>query len=98
MRMDGRRREGSAGELRLGGGGSLWRRGLGDIEERENRYNWRNRQFGGDCVLSCSQAIIEAWQAGKEPSTSGRKFMRVKRIVEKVYESAERGAFVSIKR
>lgn len=90
--------EGSTGSLRLDGGGRLWRRGFGDIEEREHRYNWRNRQFGGDCVLSCSQAIIEAWQAGKEPSTSGRKFMRVKRIVEKVYESAERGAFVSIKR
>ena len=78
--------------------GRLWRRGFGDIEEREHRYSWRNHQFGGDCILACSQAIIDAWRAGKEPSTSGRKFLRVKRIVEKVYESAETGALVPIRR
>lgn len=88
--------EGSTGSLRLDGAGRLWRRGFGDIDEREHRYNWRNQQYGGDCVLSCTRSIMASWQANREPPTSARRFLPVKRVVECAYESAEKGVYVPV--
>lgn len=90
--------EGSTGSLRLDGAGRLWRRRFGDIDEREHKYKWRNQQMGGDCMLTCTRSILKLWSDGKEPPTSGRRFLTVKQVVDGAYKSASKGSYMPIGR
>lgn len=81
--------EGDAGVLRVDGEGRIWLRDFGSNDEREHRFAWEARNFGGDCVyLSCAQ-YLEAFRTGAPHPTEAREYLRNIRIENAVYESAE---------
>jgi len=81
--------EGSAGTLRLDGDGRLWLREFGENDEVQQRFEWRDHLFGGDCVYLTNRATLMAWREGVEPETSAALYLRNQELVEAIYAAAE---------
>jgi predicted dehydrogenase len=88
--------EGPGGTLRLDGEGRLWLRAFGANHETEQRFEWNDHLFGGDCVYACNRHILDAWLAGREPETSAQRYLRTQEIEDAVYESAASGRYVAV--
>ncbi|MEO1274513.1 MAG: Gfo/Idh/MocA family oxidoreductase [Pseudomonadota bacterium] len=88
--------EGPLGTLRLDGEGQLWHRAFGENTEREQRFEWRDHLFGGDCVYRCNRAILEDWMTGRESPMEAQRYIRNQEIEEAIYRSAEEGRFLPV--
>ncbi|MEM9047098.1 MAG: Gfo/Idh/MocA family oxidoreductase [Pseudomonadota bacterium] len=88
--------EGSEASLRLDGNARLWLRRFGENTETEQRFDWSDHLFGGDCVYLCNRAILRAWLAGETPETEASRYLRNQVIEEAIYESASAGRYLSL--
>jgi predicted dehydrogenase len=88
--------DGSEATLRLDGDGRLWRRGLGEVDECRQEFEWNDHLFGGDCVYLCTRHIVDAWIAGRDPETEAGAYLENLRIVETVYESDQNGCRIAV--
>jgi predicted dehydrogenase len=87
--------EGTGGQLRLDGYGGLFLRPHRG-EEREHRYAWQDRGYGGDCVFRQCEAALAHLRDGMPVANDGRAWLRNMEIEEAVYQSAEEGRFVRV--
>ncbi len=88
--------EGSGGVLRLDGDGRLWLRAVGSNDEIEQRFEWRDHLFGGDCVYLCNRAIFADWRDGRASPMEAAAYLRNQEIEAAAYRSAETGAYVAL--
>ena len=83
--------EGSGGVLRLEGDGRLFQRSHGANEEREIAYEWRNEEFGGDCVYELQRHVVEALDGQRALVKTGREYLANLRIEDAAYKSSAEG-------
>ncbi len=88
--------EGVGGTLRLDGDARLWLRAFGSNDEIEQRFDWHDHHFGGDCVYLCNRAIFEDWLAGCASPMEAASYLRNQEIEAAIYASAETGRYVSL--
>jgi predicted dehydrogenase len=87
--------EGTGGQLRLDGHGRLFRRPHRG-EEREHRYDWQRRGYGGDCVFRQCEAALAHLRDDAPIANTARAWLRNMEIEEAAYRSAAEGRFVSV--
>ncbi|WP_372622790.1 Gfo/Idh/MocA family protein [Falsiroseomonas sp.] len=87
--------EGTGGQLRLDGFGRLFLRPHRG-EEREHRYAWERRGYGGDCVFRQTSAALAHLRDGAPVPNTARAWLRNMEVEEAIYRSAEEGRFVSV--
>jgi D-apiose dehydrogenase len=83
--------EGSAGVLRLDGDGRLFRRTHGENTESPHEFDWRNIDFGGDCVYRTQRAFVDALKAGEVPANRADHYLANLHIEEAIYLSHAEG-------
>lgn len=88
--------EGSGGSLRLSGDGELYLRRHGENEERQIAYDWRDQNFGGDCVYALQSHVVEHLRNGAPVMNRARDYLTNIRIEEAAYSSSELGKRVTL--
>lgn len=88
--------EGEAGALRLDGDGRLWRRAHNENEEREHRFAWDDRGFGGDCVYISCLKYLDSFRSGVPHPTEAAAYLASLEIVEACYASAATGRRIAL--
>jgi predicted dehydrogenase len=87
--------EGTGGQLRLDGHGRLFLRPHRG-EEREHRYEWQARGYGGDCVFRQCEAALHHLRDGAPVPNTARAWLRNMEVEEAIYRSAAEGRFVAV--
>jgi predicted dehydrogenase len=87
--------EGTGGGIRLDGYGRLFLRPHRG-EEREHRYAWQARGYGGDCVFRQCEAALAHLRDGAPVPNTARAWLRNMEIEEAIYRSAAEGRFVGV--
>jgi len=87
--------EGSAGSISLDGDGGLTWLPLGG-EPEPIRYEWRNENFGGDCVYALQDHVVRHFTDGAEIENPAADYLTNMRIVEAAYRAAEAGAWIAV--
>ena len=87
--------EGTGGQLRVDGYGRMFLRPHRG-EEREHRYAWEDRGYGGDCVFRQCAAALAHVAEGAPIANTARAWLRNMEIEEAIYRSAAEGRFVSV--
>ncbi len=87
--------EGTGGQIRLDGYGRLFLRPHRG-EEREHRYDWQARGYGGDCVFRQAEAALHHLRDGAPVPNTARAWLRNMEIEEAIYRSAREGRFVTV--
>ncbi len=87
--------EGSAGVLRLDGGGGLWWKPHGGAEAAHD-YGWSDIGFGGDSVFALQAHVLSHLRDGTRLENSGRDYLRNLEIEEAVYRSAKENRFMPL--
>lgn len=88
--------EGSAASLRLDGDGRLFLRATGSNDETEQRYDWQERGFGGDCVYALQRHIVDHLRGAGPLENAARDYLANLRIEEAAYRSHELGRRLSL--
>lgn len=79
--------EGEKGSISLSGDGEIRVRYLGQNEPIDVDFDWRNEDFGGDCVYRTQQAIVDGI-LGRTPKVSlARPYLNNLLIEDAIYES-----------
>jgi len=87
--------EGSAGVLRLDGGGGLWWKPHGGAEVA-HEYGWSDTGFGGDSVHALQAHVLSHLRDGTRLENIGRSDLRNLEIEEAVYRSAKENRFMPL--
>ncbi|MDA1099359.1 MAG: Gfo/Idh/MocA family oxidoreductase [Proteobacteria bacterium] len=87
--------EGSAGVLRLDGGGRLWWKPHGGPEVG-HAYAWSEDGFAGDSVYALQAHILAHLQHGGPLENRARDYLRNLEIEDAVYRSARENRYVEI--
>ncbi len=82
--------EGSEGSIRLDGQARIWLRRPGEAE-REYRYNWDDRNYGGDCAHHLQSHVIAHLRGDGIIENPASDYVNNVRIEEAIYRSAEEG-------
>ncbi|MEO0619916.1 MAG: Gfo/Idh/MocA family oxidoreductase [Pseudomonadota bacterium] len=88
--------EGSTGSLQLSGAGHVARRAFGTSEWTGVDFTWQDRHFGGDCVMLCNYASVDAWRRGDTPETAASLYLRNMEIAEAIYVASNTGRSVDV--
>ena len=88
--------EGTAGEIRLRGDGSLHFRAKGALTELEIFASPPDTGFGGDCVAALQAHVIAGLKTGSPFENSGRDYLRNLEVEEAVYQAADRGQKIEL--
>jgi len=87
--------EGSTGCIRLDGRGRLYIRNAGE-SEIEFDYQWKDQNFGGDCVFALQSHVCAHLLHGKALENTGAEYLRNIEIEEKIYQSAAEQRWLSL--
>lgn len=88
--------EGARGTLRLDGDGRLFLREHGAKAEAAIDYDWRNEDFGGDCVYELQRHAVDA-MLGRQPfANTGREYLANLRVEAAVYASSAKGRRIAL--
>ncbi len=79
--------EGDTGSLRVDGDGRIWRRAHGDNTETQHVFDWRDHNFGGDCVYISCLKYLDSLRSGTSHPTEAAAYLANMRIVEAIYRS-----------
>lgn len=79
--------EGSDGALRLDGGGRLYLRARGAVDERPHPFDWTDREFGGDCVFRLQAALVDHLREGTPMPNTAAAFLQNLVIEEALYRA-----------
>lgn len=79
--------EGENGSVSLSGNGEISLRYLGQNKSIEVDFDWRNEDFGGDCVYRTQQAIVDGILGRIPPVSLARPYLNNLRIEDAIYES-----------
>ncbi|WP_339715230.1 Gfo/Idh/MocA family oxidoreductase [uncultured Kriegella sp.] len=82
--------EGEGGSLRLYDNGNITIQPLGK-QERPHKYAFLKQNFSGDCVFHTQSHFIENLISGNPFETDVTRYLRNIKVLEKVYESSEKG-------
>lgn len=96
LTMGEMRLEGSAGSLYLNGAGQIHTRAHGSTEILEHVYQWKDIDFGGDCVYNTNRHIVDHLLYKKPVCNLATDYLTNRRIEEKIYASAESESWVKI--
>ena len=88
--------EGTEGEIRLHGDGSLHFRARGAIDWKSLADPPPARGFGGDCVAALQQHVVAALLDGTPLENPAQSYLQNMRIEAAIYESAESGRRVDL--
>lgn len=80
--------EGSKGALRLDGDGAITIRAHGSNDEIPHDYQWKDQNFGGDCVYISCLKYLDSFTSGAPHPTEAAAYLANLRIEEAIYESA----------
>ncbi len=80
--------EGDAAALRIDGEGRLFLRPFGAAEERAHRFDWEDRDFGGDCVYISCLKYLDSFRSGAASETEAAIWLLNVMIEEAAYRSA----------
>ncbi|QIE56864.1 Gfo/Idh/MocA family oxidoreductase [Pikeienuella piscinae] len=83
--------EGDSGALRIDGEGRIFLRKIEENAEREHRFDWRDRNFGGDCVYISCMNYLDSFRTGAPNPTEAAAYLANLRIEQAIYESAAEG-------
>ncbi len=83
--------EGSAGALALDGDGRIRRRRFGRDDWKEIDFEWRDIDFGGDCVYLTIRHIVDHLQYGSPVMNTAADYLANLEIEDAIYRSAESG-------
>lgn len=83
--------EGSRATLRLDGWGRLWLRAHGDNDERELKYDWDDRGYGGDCVFRLQSHVVDHLLRGAPLENTAAGYLANLRLEEAAYRSHAEG-------
>ncbi|MEM7193983.1 MAG: Gfo/Idh/MocA family oxidoreductase [Pseudomonadota bacterium] len=83
--------EGSDGSIALDGDGRLWHRRHGKNQSSEFDYNWTESGFGGDCVYSLQQHVIEHFLTGSPLENEISSYLSNLSCQDAVYRSNQSG-------
>ena len=87
--------EGSAGVLRLDGGGGLWWMPHGG-GEAIHYYDWSDIGFGGDSVYALQAHVLSHLRDGTRLENSAGEYLRNVEIEEAIYRSAKENRFMPL--
>jgi len=87
--------EGSTACIRLDGRGRLFLREAGQ-HEHEIDYQWRDQNFGGDCVFELQKHVCAHILDGGPLENTGSEYLRNLEIEEKIYQSAMEQRWLSL--
>lgn len=87
--------EGSSGQLRLDGSGSLHIRGNGSAD-LIHPYVWQNRNYGGDCVYLLQRHVTDHLVNGFPIENRIEDYLKNVQIEEAIYQSDEYGERISV--
>jgi len=83
--------EGTQGELRLLGDGTLTLRMKGERHAEQVFAPDQPDRFGGDCVFALQSAVVTALQGRAPFENLAEDYIKVMEVEERIYESAETG-------
>lgn len=84
--------EGSGGTLRLNGYGEIHLRAHDKNDWTPIQYQWRDRDYAGDCVYLTQKHVVNHLLAGSPVFNTGREYLTNLRIEEAVYRSSATGS------
>lgn len=88
--------EGEKAALRIDGEGRIFLRDFGGVEEREHRFPWEDRGFGGDCVYISCIKYLDSLRSGAPCGTEAATWLANLRIEEAAYRSAAEGRRIAL--
>ncbi|WP_146492816.1 Gfo/Idh/MocA family protein [Vibrio cyclitrophicus] len=77
--------EGTLGSIRLDGDARLWLRKFNELGEEKVYYDWKDAQFGGDCVYNLIEHVVSHYHQGTEIENSAADYLRNLAIEDAVY-------------
>lgn len=83
--------EGTKGTLDLKGDGSLWFRAFRSLEQAQVLPPDTHQGFGGDCTTALQSHVVSALLHGTPLENEARDYLRVIKIENAIYQSAEEG-------
>ncbi len=87
--------EGNEGSLRLYDDGKITVHPLGE-PERPHKYTFQNQNFSGDCVFNTQSHFINNLISGNPFETEVSSYLQNLKVLEKIYESNEKGIPLSV--
>lgn len=87
---------GTKGEIRLNGEGQIFVREFAQQNFVEQRYDWRDQHFGGDCVFNTIEHIAMQYLYDKPIENQAHEYLKNIEIEHAIYESAERGKLIDL--
>lgn len=89
--------EGTQGSLRLDGEGRLYLREFAEVEETVQQYQWRDENFGGDCVYALNRHVADHHIKGSKLENSAEQYLKNIKLEEAIYHSHAQGKRVVLK-
>ena len=83
------------GHLEMDFGANIRVKPLGE-PARAHDYERRDVNFAGDCCYLLQRHFVDCMASGREFESHGRDYLKTLRVVDAVYESAERGQAVEL--
>jgi len=88
--------EGTAGSLRLDGDGRIWRRTFDANSESEHAYAWNDANFGGDCVYSLIEHVVNHYRHGAPLENQGFEYLQNIAIEDAIYKSDQQARRIDL--
>lgn len=77
--------EGTKATIRLDGEARLWLRKFNELEEIQIPYVWNDAQFGGDCVFSLIEHVVNHYRQGTKLENQAAEYLVNLNIEEAIY-------------
>ena len=88
--------EGSKACLRLDGDARIWIRLHGSVVEEEQRFDWNDNLFAGDCVYETCRAFLDHIINGDPLENSAETYLHNLEIEEIVYQSNDQKRWLAL--
>ncbi len=88
---------GTQGEIRLDGEGKITLRKFAEQKVTEQAYDWRDENFGGDCVFNTIEHIAHHYLYGSPLENRAEEYLNNIKIEQAIYLSADTGQLIKLR-